>query len=315
MQAVRIAPARRNHREDLVPVDNLAVLVGDHDPVGIAIERNAHMRTGFEHLAANGSGEGRAAAVIDVAPVGAHRDGHNLRPQLPQGCRCRLVGRAIGAIDDHLEAVQAYNLVQRALGELDIAFVGALYALGLADPVRLGEQLIRVAQDQRLDLFLGLVGELVAIRPEQLDAVIEIRIVRGRDHDAQIGAQRADQHGDGLRRDRAQLYDVHAHGGEARNECRLDRIARKPCVLADHDAMTPAAIGVQMPGGHADLEGNARRHRMAVCLSPDAVRSKKLPCHYQTLFLSYAIALWHRFLAGPMPSIAPGCQNDKYLRR
>jgi hypothetical protein len=62
---------------------------------------------------------------------------------------------------------------------------------------------------------LDLVGQLVAVRAEQLDAVVVERIVRGGDHDAEIGAHRARQHGDRRRRHRAEQQHVHADRGEA----------------------------------------------------------------------------------------------------
>ena len=84
----------------------------------------------------------------------------------------------------------------------------------------------------RLDALLDLVGELVAVRPEQLDAVVEIRIVRGRDHHADVGAQRAGEHGDRGRRDRPEQEHVHAGGGQARPPWRsrsCSRTAAYPC--------------------------------------------------------------------------------------
>ena len=58
-----------------------------------------------------------------------------------------------------------------------------------------------IAQDMRLNLLLDLVGKLIAVGAEELDTVVLVGIVGSRNHDAQIGAQRADQHGDGGRRD------------------------------------------------------------------------------------------------------------------
>ena len=74
------------------------------------------------------------------------------------------------------------------LGEVDIAPARIVDAPGAADHVRLGElrPFLQAALDRR---FVG-VAELVAVGPEQLDAVVRERIVRGRDHHAQIRAHR-----------------------------------------------------------------------------------------------------------------------------
>ena len=89
-----------------------------------------------------------------------------------------------------------------------------------------------VGVEHALDARLDLVGQLVAVGAEQLDAVVVIRVVRGRDHDADIGAQRARQHGDRRGRDRAKQEHVHARRAEARHHARsrsCSRTAAYPC--------------------------------------------------------------------------------------
>jgi hypothetical protein len=98
---------------------------------------------------------------------------------------------------------------------LDIAVVHASsIALRPADFAAIGELRRHVRIEQILDFQLQLVGQLVAIGTEELDAVVVERIVRGRDHHAEIGAQRPRQHGDGGCRHRAEHDRHHADGGE-----------------------------------------------------------------------------------------------------
>ena len=98
-------------------------------------------------------------------------------------------------------------------------------------------------------LAFDFVAELEAVRPEQLDAVVVERIMRGRDHDAEIGAHRARQHADRRRRNRAGEQHVHADRGEAGNQRGLDHVAGEAGVLADEDAVAVIAV----------LEHQARR--------------------------------------------------------
>jgi len=121
----------------------------------------------------------------------------------------------VGAVDDDPQAVEAHGARQRALGELDVAVVDAVDALGAAEVGAFGESLGEVAIDQRLDLLLDPVGELVAVGAEQLDAVVVIGIVRGRDHHAEIGAHGTGEHAHGRRRHRPGEQDIHADRGEA----------------------------------------------------------------------------------------------------
>ena len=115
---------------------------------------------------------------------------------------------------------------------------------------------------------LDLVGQLVAVRSEQLDAVVVVGIVRGRDHDADIGAQRTRQHGDGRRRDRPEQEHIHAGRAEAGHHGVLDHVAGKPRILADHDAVAVIAALERQAGGHADLHRDFRRHRKCVLACP-----------------------------------------------
>ena len=142
----------------------------------------------------------------------------------------------------------------------------------------LGQPLGHVGVDQRLDLMLDLVGQLVAVRAEQLDAVVVERIVRGRDHDAEVGAHRAGQHGDGRRRHRAEQQHVHADRGEAGDQRGLDHVAGKPRILADDDAMAVLAAAEDEAGRLADLERQFRRDH-AVGAAANAVGAEILANH------------------------------------
>ena len=108
-----------------------------------------------------------------------------------------LVGGAIGAIDDDPQAVERNVARQRALGEFDVARLHVVEAFGAAEFGRFRQARGQVLAQQRLYLAFDFVGELVAVRAEQLDAVVLVRIVRGGDHHAEVGAHRARQHGDG----------------------------------------------------------------------------------------------------------------------
>jgi hypothetical protein len=151
------------------------------------------------------AGRGRAAFLVDVEAVRLDADRDHLGAEFPQRLGRDLVGRRrwrnrrrrAGPSSDRFAR-------QRALGEFDVAVLHAVDALGAAEIGGLRQALGQVAVDQRLDLALDLVGQLVAVRTEQLDAVVVVGIVRGRDHHAEIGAHRARQHGDRRRRHRAE---------------------------------------------------------------------------------------------------------------
>ncbi|CAM5208428.1 hypothetical protein BTHI11S_03433 [Bosea thiooxidans] len=254
------------------------MLVDDQDAVGVAIERDADIGAQLADLGDERLRMGRADLMVDVEAVRIDADGDDLGAELPERLRSHLVGGAIGAIEHDAQAFQAQVPRQRPLGEFDIARIGAVDALGAAEAGRGREAGPEIGVDQRLDLALHLVVELVAVRPEQLDAVVLIGVVRGRDHHAEIGPHRARQHRDARGRDRAEQHHVHADRGEAGDHGVFDHVAGKPRVLADHDPVSMLASAEGQPRGLADLQGKVWRDD-AVRPPANAVRSEIFARH------------------------------------
>ena len=135
-------PALRDHREQLVAVDQMAALVDQDDAVGVAVERDADVGAHFAHLAAQRFRRGRAAFLVDVESVGLDADGDHVGAQFPQRFRHHLVGGAVGAIDHHAQAVEAEIARQRALGEFDVAVMHAVDAAGAPEARALRQLLV-----------------------------------------------------------------------------------------------------------------------------------------------------------------------------
>ena len=205
-----VAPAFRDHGEQLIAVDQMAVLVRDQNAVGIAVERDANIGAHLAHLAAERFGRGRTAIVVDVEAIRLDADRHHVGAKLPQRIGRDPVGGAVGAVDDDAQAFERQVARQRAFGEFDIAVVHAIDALGAAEIAAAGEALGQIAIHQPFDLALGIIGQLVAVRPEQLDAVVIERVVRCRNHDAEVGAHRTGEHGDRRSGHWAEQQHVHA---------------------------------------------------------------------------------------------------------
>ncbi len=278
-QVTAQVPRLGDHRHELVAIDDLAIFIDDDDAVGIAVERDADVGPHLLDLGPQRIGRGGTDLVVDVEAVGLDADGEHLGAQFPQRNRRHLVGGAIGAVDHHAQAAEIDVLGQRALGIFDVACLCRFVAMRPAD-VAAARQLARqVLLHQVLDVGLDLVAELVAVWAEQFDAVVVVGVVRGRDHDAEVGAQRTRQHGHGRRRHRAEEVDVHPYRGEAGRERILDQIARAARVLADDNAVAMVAAHEFEAGRHADLERQVRRQLVAIGKAPDAVGAEIFPRH------------------------------------
>ena len=141
----------RDQRHQLIAIEDRAAFVGDDQPVGIAVERDAEIGAARQHLAAHLLGSHRAAFAVDVEPVRRHADAEHLGAKLPEHGRSHLVGGAVGAIDDDPEAVEPQALREALLDELDIAAAGIFEPLGAAEVARRGAAR-RPGFDDPLDL-------------------------------------------------------------------------------------------------------------------------------------------------------------------
>ena len=167
---------------------------------------------------------------------------------------------------------------QRALGEFDVAVMHAVDAAGAAEAGALRQPLVDRLVEQLLDLLLDVVGQLEALRAEQLDAVVLEQIVRGRDHHAEIGAHRLGQHRHRRRRHRAEQQHVHADRGEAGHHGVFDHVAGQPRVLADDDAMAMVAALKHQAGRLPHLERQLRRDQ-TVGAAPNPVGTEIFAAH------------------------------------
>src|SRR5262249_34202459 len=90
--------------------------------------------------------------------------------------------------------------------------------------------------EQRLDLLFLLVGQLLAVAIEELDAVVLGRVMRRSDHAAEV--ERQQRHG--RRRQHAGNDRVPARGRDAAREGFLELDSRSARVAPDEDPPAPA---------------------------------------------------------------------------
>ena len=106
-----------------------------------------------------------------------------------------------------------------------------------------GGQLLEVGEDVGLDRVLQLVGELVAVGAEDLDAVVPPGIVRGRNHDARRHAVGAREIRDARRGDDAGADHLHLRAAKSSRQHGADPCARLARVLANDHACAGVALG------------------------------------------------------------------------
>ena len=117
--------------------------------------------------------------------VGLGADDHDVGAGVLEDLRRAAAGGAVGAVQDHLQAVEA---VRKGAQEVDdVAVLGVGEALDAAHVAADGPE--RLLAHLLLDGVLHLVGEFLAAAGEELDAVVRSRVVGGGDHHAEVRFQ------------------------------------------------------------------------------------------------------------------------------
>ncbi len=221
------------------------------------------------------AGMRRAAVAVDVETVRRHADPNHLRAEFRQHGRRNPVGGTIGAIDDDFEVAEIEAAGCRCLDGLDVSALHVVQPLGAPDRRGVRERHVRRRHHERLDPALDGIRQLESVRAEQLDAVVLVRIVRSRDHHADIGTHRSRQEAHGGRRDRPQEKDIDAHRQEAGRQRLLQHVARQARILADDGAIAMGATAEHLSRGHADAHRHFGGHRRGIGAAANAVRAEK----------------------------------------
>ena len=181
-QQAPVMPVQRADGDEVVAVDQCPGVVHAQDPVGVTVEGQAGVGARSHDPGLQVARMRRAAAGVDVGAVGRgvdHLDGGPQAFERAGGPRRR---RAVGAVDHQAQSGQG-PVGHR--GDHGVHPGGTdRRVLGPARHPRDGAVLVENAVQLGLQGLLDLVGELVATRGEELDAVVPEGVVGRRDHRA-----------------------------------------------------------------------------------------------------------------------------------
>jgi len=197
--------AQRQNRHDLVAVHVRALGIHRKATVSVAIQGDATVCSSLDHGLLQLRQVGGTVTIVDIETVGLAADHRHRGTRLAEGFRRNLAGRAVGGVQDHVQAVETMWEGCQKVGD-----VPGRAVLELADPpdAGAGGPVPRLVQ-ARFDGVLELVCQLVTAPREELDAVVRHRVVRCRQHDAQIGPAVGDQERDGRGGQHPCVQDVH----------------------------------------------------------------------------------------------------------
>ncbi len=253
-QTTVLAQPAREEQQHGVPVHQVPFLVGCQTAIGIAIEGQAQAGPGLADGHEQLLGVGGSAVPIDVDSVGTGRQDRRSGPQRLKDPRSHPPGRAVSAVQDDLEAIQARGSAADQVFHIEVL---GLFRAGL-HPTQVGSDgagKLVCLRDERFQGLLLLIGELETQAVEKLDPVVLHRVVAGRDHRAAVGLESSDQPGDPRGGHDAQQDHICPGRAQTRHTGRLQHLTADPGVAPDGDARTASIAAQEMAVGPPDPEG------------------------------------------------------------
>lgn len=214
------AQVQRRQRDELVAVDDLPGAVDGEHAVAVPVESEADVVLTVAHARDERLEVRRPAAVVDVAAVRLVADDVHVRAEAAEDLRRHAIGGPVRAVEQDTAPLQVERLearVQRA----EIVLLRAVQRADAADPVRRrGDVVVEAC----LDRGLRVVGELEAVRREELDAVVGERIVRRADDRGEIEPVAAHEQRRRRRGQHAAEQDLGPRARRARGQCGLEHL-------------------------------------------------------------------------------------------
>jgi hypothetical protein len=221
----------------------VTLLVHRDEAVAVTIEGHAEVGAGPEHLLLQRFRMEGAGAEIDILAVRAGVHHAHVGAEPTEDLGGHPVGGAVSAVEHHAQPSQVVRTARPHV--IDVVGLGRVVLHEPSD-MHAGRPRGDVAAAQpRLDLLLPGVGELGALRGEDLDAVVLERVVRGREDHAPVGLETAGEIGDGRRGKHPDRVHVTPRRQRPRDERALEHGPREPGVAPDHQPSLGGAVVLQ----------------------------------------------------------------------
>ena len=184
----------RDGEENTIAVDDFPRFADEEGAIGIAIEGDTKTSAFGDDAFLQTFEMERTAAIVDVAAVGRYAHGENIRAERAEKFGTKLVGGAIGAIENDTEPGKVGSRKNATAKKIEI--FGVEGCVGDEERGVFRRRIEAVLEDIGFELFFDRIGEFHAGVREKLDAIVVKRIVGGGNNDAGLKIVLADEAGD-----------------------------------------------------------------------------------------------------------------------
>jgi len=238
--------------KDMVAGDHIALLIHAQAAVSITIVGKANVQTLFHHELLQALDMGGAGIVVDVQAVGLCIDDIGICAQRIEHRLGDVPGAAVGTVQTNLDTLEGIDAEADQVAHVAVTTRNIVHSAANVLTVSKRQfrpvliEHVQFAVNVILDLQQDLLRHLLAIAVDQLDAVIVVGIMAGRNHDAAI---KIIHPGDvGHRRGCGDMEQIGicTRSGQACNQTILEHIRAPASILTDNDT-SRLVVAVALP--------------------------------------------------------------------
>ena len=225
----------------MVASDDISLFIHTQATISIAVIGKTNVQTLFNHEFLQAFDVGRASVIIDIRTVRLCIDDVGISSQRVEHRFGNIPGTAVGAVQTDLHALKGVDTEADQVAHVAVAAGHIVHSAANVLTVSKGQlrpvliEHMKFAVDVVLYQQQNLLRHLLAIAVDQLDAVIVVRIMTGRNHDAAVEVIHA---GDVCHRRRGgdvQQIGICAGSGQTCDQAVLEHIRAATGILANDD--------------------------------------------------------------------------------
>ena len=225
----------------MVASDNITLFIHTQATISIAVIGETNIQTLLYHELLQALNVSRSSIVIDIRTVGLCIDDVGVSTQRIEHRLSDVPACTVGAVQTNLHALEGVDAQADQVAHVAVTACHIVH--GAADMLTVGKGQFRpvlvkhmkLAVDVVLHQQQGLLRHFLTVAVDQLDTVVIIGVVAGRDHDAAIKVIHASDVSHTGRSSDMQQVSVCSGGGQSCHQTILEHIGAAAGVLTDND--------------------------------------------------------------------------------
>ena len=227
--------------QDMVASDDITLLVHAQAAVGVTIVGKADIQALLHYELLQTLDVGGASIVVDIQTVRLVIDNVGICTQSIENALSDIPAGTIGAVQADLDTFEGIDTQRDQITHVAVAACHIVH--GAADVLTVRKRQLRPVLVKYMELAIDVVlhqqqslfRHLLAVAVDQLDAVIIVGIVAGRDHDATVKVIHTSDVSYRRRGSNVQQIGVCARSSQTSDQAILEHVRTPTSILADDD--------------------------------------------------------------------------------